>query len=465
MRYRGLLLFLVLPFLTACEDQSLPPFSSLNEVNRWIYQEMKLWYYWSDKLPEKPDFNRAPDGFFNDLLYPFDPNQRPDGDRFSWIQANVDELSSSLSGEYVSYGMEYRIGHVSDIEKTIGTVLYVLPGSPADQAGVKRGDTFTQVNDQEITLNNFRTLLAGNTEKKFTLAEYNPESKIFEPQREVSLQPVRLQEDPVHYSAVINRGNKLIGYLVYHQFFPSTNGTNDLRFDRKLESVFEDFKKQGIDELIVDLRYNSGGYVSSANLLASLIAPGVTSKDVFSIKEYNPRVTEVLKKNYGNSIFFDYFSVKNQNVGALINRVFVLTSKRTSSASELLINGLLPYMDVKIAGDTTVGKNVGSITIRDEEKRTQWGLQPIVSKSFNGRRESNYSAGFAPDYTAVEGLLIYPYGDDRDPLLKAALNAITSEGNQHLRTAELGSPLPSVREVTSSLRDKPSAMFENKPDF
>src|SRR5690606_39326138 len=140
------------------------------------------------------------------------------------------------------------------------------------------------------------------------------------------------------------RSNKLIGYLVYHQFFPSTNGTNDLRFDRKLESVFEDFKKQGIDELIVDLRYNSGGYVSSANLLASLIAPGVTSKDVFSIKEYNPRVTEVMKKNYGNSIFFDYFSVKNQNVGALINRVFVLTSKRTASASELLINGLLPYM-------------------------------------------------------------------------------------------------------------------------
>lgn len=466
MRYTKLVLYLVLlTGISACQDQTLPPFSNETEVNRWIYDRMKLWYYWEDKLPSKPDFNQRPDDFFEGILYHFDPNLRPDGDRFSWIQDNADELTSSLSGSTVSYGMEFRIAQVTSLNKTFGTILYVFPDSPAFQAGLRRGDHFTEINGQEITFANSRNLLSGNSPKQFTIADYDPEDRTFTPRTTVTLSPSRYQEDPVHEAMIFTRGEKRIGYLVYHQFFPSTNGTNDMKFDRKLETVFDTFRNQQINELIVDLRYNSGGYVSSATLLGSLIAPGVTAKDPFAVKEYNTRITEMLRETYGKNVFYDFFMAKPQNVGSLLNRVYFLTSSRTASASELLINGLKPYIEVKIAGDTTVGKNVGSITLSDAEMRTRWGLQPIVSKSFNSLLQSDYTSGFAPDFRATEGIVIYPYGDDRDPLLKAALADITGSSGSNARMADSFYQLAELREIASSLDHKPGAMFEILPEL
>ncbi len=453
--------------VTACKEKSYDPFTSDTDVNHWIYDQMKLWYYWEDKIPANPDYQSSPDLFFNSLLYSFDAGQRPDGDRFSWIQNNVDELTSSLSGETVTLGMEYRITASASLNRTFGTVLYTLPGSPADIAGLKRGDVFTRINGQDITSSNYRTLLSGTGEKKFTVALLNTASNSFDSIATVAATPVRFQEDPVHFYSVRTIGNKKIAYLVYHQFYPSTNGTSDKKYDQKLESVFDEFRKQQVDELIVDLRYNSGGYVSSAVHLASLIARSVTDKNIFSIKEYNPGITKTLKKKYGSDYFEDHFSIKEQNIGSLIDRVYVLTSRRTASASELLINGLTPYMPVKVVGETTLGKNVGSVTISDAKKRTKWGLQPIVSKSFNSLKMSEYTSGFRPDFPAVEGLRIYPYGDEQDPLLQVALSAITGSAISTARKADTGSKDVLFTEIASSISGKAvfGSMFEELPDI
>ena len=143
----------------------------------------------------------------------------------------------------------------------------------------------------------------------------------------------------------------------------------------------------------MDLRYNRGGYVSSATQIASLIGKGISDKDVFYYKEYNKTVTPDLEKQYGKEFFHDSFFNKSQNLGGSLNRVFFLTSTSSASASELLINGLKPFMEVFLVGGKTVGKNVGSITISDKTNRIKWGIQPIVSRSSNSLRSSGLHGG------------------------------------------------------------------------
>ncbi|GAA4441059.1 S41 family peptidase [Ravibacter arvi] len=470
MRISGLARSLLLLITAgACQDKSLPPFVTDTETNHWINQQMQLWYYWDNKLPARPDYTLQPEAFFSSLLYRYDATARPDGDRFSWIQQSADELKSYLSGEAVTYGMEYRIITIPAIQKTLFNVLYVLPGSPADQAGIKRGDFFSEINGKPVTNANYASLLAGSTAKSFQAVRYNTETNQLEPLASVSVTPVKFQEDPAHYQEVKTIGTRKIGYLVYHSFFPSTNGTNDQKYDKKLESIFNDFKNKQVNELILDLRYNSGGYVTSAVQLASLIAKNVGNRPVFSIKEYNPEITAILKKRYGSDHFEDRFLVKPQNIGGQLEKIYVLTSRWTASASELLINGLLPYMPVVLVGTTTSGKNVGSVTLSDPKNRTNWGLQPIVSKSFNSLKKSDYSGGFHPDYEAIDGIQLYPYGDLRDPLLQKAIELITGTDQQSAArtSSEKGGNTWSFTENASSLSNHPAdgSMFEILPEI
>ena len=113
-------------------------------------------------------------------------------------------------------------------------------------------------------------------------------------------------------------------------------------------------------------------------------------------------------------------------------KVYVLTSGRTASASELLINGLKPYMEVFIIGDTTVGKNVGSISLYEpDDPKNTWGMQPIITKSYNSLNQSNYSDGFVPDvFNKDNALELFPLGDAQETLLSIAIAEITGTGGR-----------------------------------
>ena len=130
--------------------------------------------------------------------------------------------------------------------------------------------------------------------------------------------------------------------------------------------------------------------------------------------------------------------LKLNNIGSNLTRLFVLTSSGTASASELIINGLRPYLPVITVGDTTYGKNVGSITITDTKNTTNtWGMQPIVVKVTNSVGFSDYSAGFAPDpanYDRDNYFILKPLGDINEPLLSKALNVITNGGKKSVQS-------------------------------
>ncbi|GAB3340990.1 S41 family peptidase [Larkinella ripae] len=405
------------PTATAPENQT---------TTNWILENMREYYYWNDKIPTSPDLSLAPSDFFDSLLYTYDATARPDGDRFSWIEENADALSASLSGESTTTGMEFMLYlRAQGSTNVIAQVLYVLPNSPAEQAGFKRGDIISKVNGQTITTGNYASLLySGGTVFSFGLAAVQ-NNAIVDTETSRSVTTTVFQANPVFLDSVYTVGSKTVGYLVYNQFVPAPNNSNGSEYDNQVDAIFSNFKAKGVNELVLDLRYNPGGYTSSSANLASLIGKGIDNSKVYFREEWNSTLTPHLKQEYGDEFFVQRFLNKSQNIGNNLQRVFVLTTDGTASSSELIINGLRPYMTVTTIGTKTYGKNVGSITIVDDSGQIKWGMQPIVFKSFNSQGQSDYSGGFTPGVEVEEPLNLQPLGDVNEALLNEALFQIT----------------------------------------
>ncbi len=442
-------LFILITFgIFSCENTIPTPDSGNNsnnnnaaspykDVNNWIYDEMKEWYLWSDNMPEKSKTNMtlAPgkDGVYDTQKYYFYSilNDYPNVDRFSWIRENIVDLTNSLTGKSTAFGFTRTAVFLDNSQTNIGFFIsYVIKDSPAEKAGLKRGDVILTINGQTINKDNYVTILSNIESATFGLGEQKNGAFVLSGK---SLQATKaeIQNDPVHYWTVIEKGNKKIGYLVYSQFIAT--------YDSKLKQVFGEFKSKGINELILDFRMNGGGSVSSADLISSLVVKNPNTNNVIHRDQWNTTITQ----KYPSVANPTKFSAQANNLGNL-DRVFVLTSNNTASASELVINSLRPYMNVVLIGEHTYGKNVASITIKDEENpiRWKWGMQPIVLKTVNAKGESEYGteSGFSPDYIVKDNIYPYlPWGDENETLLKKALEVITgtlatSKGGSNLRS-------------------------------
>ncbi|HMJ69374.1 MAG TPA: S41 family peptidase [Cyclobacteriaceae bacterium] len=423
------ILFLAVVFLQACDKNDPAPAASPNEhVNSWIYDNMKAWYYWTTDIPADPDKSVEPEPFFESLL--------SDEDRFSWIQEDFTELLNSLRGVSKEAGFEFALYRESgDNNNVIAQVLYVKNASPASSAGLKRGDIISQINGTQITIDNYTSLLgklSGNHSLTFKPLDY--EARTLGATQTVNIAPVEYAEDPNYFNKVFTYNDRKIGYYVYNLFSEGPE-SGDKTYTNEMNNIFGSFKSQGITDLVIDLRFNSGGAETAAQNLASLIVKGASSTTVFARHEYNEQITAEIKSNpdLGEGFLNVPFLSKTENVGAMLrdSRVYILTGSRTASASELIINGLKPFMDIYLIGNTTVGKNVGSISLYDEEDpENTWGIQPIVTKMFNSQNQSDYTNGFSPQTLDVDnGLYLYPLGDPRENLLNKALMRITGLGS------------------------------------
>jgi len=234
------------------------------------------------------------------------------------------------------------------------------------------------------------------------------------------------QTNPIQLNTIFEIDGQKIGYLMYNQFVSS--------FDNELNDVFGSFKAAGVTDLILDLRYNPGGSITSCIYLASMIA-GDRGAAIFSKEQWNSKLMAYWQENNPSRLTDRLTAVMQGGVAINslnLDRVFVLTTSRSASASELLINGLAPHIGVVQIGDTTVGKNVGSITIYDyidndgnKNPNHKYAMQPIVLKIANSEGFSDYTNGLTPDITLKEsfsnaGVL----GDLEEPLLSRALEEI-----------------------------------------
>lgn len=451
MRY--LLLLLLFAGVLSCTKTDTMSTSSNGNVNlttsdsaanTFIHGAMKGYYLWADQMPDltKTNLKLKPTDYFYTILYGYDTI-----DRFSWIDSSATNLTNQLNGVNTVLGIKYSIFYAdANLKNVVFSISYVLKGSPAELAGLKRGDIIYKIDGKAITVDNYASILQNQTLSielgTFANNSFTSSGKIITATKAV------VQTNPILKDTVIEYAGKKVGYLCYIQFLTS--------FDDSLRSVFtrfKNYKNTGIDELVIDLRYNGGGYVTSADLLTCLIVKDLPSKvgSVMNKKVFNSTYTAELQKNNNPADFVTNFKSESANLGNL-NRVFVLTSNNTASASELIINNLKPFMQVILIGEHTYGKNVGSFTITDSKKRWNFGLQPITFKIANSKDESNYGTvnGFLPDINVVDNVLPYkPFGDPTETFLSKALNYIspvaykaTSLSNSFLSKATLANSLP-----------------------
>lgn len=386
--YRSLLYTLLLTLLSCnSEDSFLPNDIIVNNDNennqyiahnRWTYEMMSKHYFWNKDIADSLslDFSISPKSFFDNLL--------SKEDRFSWCEINENYNGEDLGFQYQTYEV-----HGSKVNR----VLYVTSDFLIEK-GLKRGDYFIIKDDYiEVGYLNNENFISTN---KININEIT---------RGRNLAPT------VSLDSIYTINEKRIGYFIYDQFESSTD----------VAQITIRLKNLGIDELILDLRYNPGGYVSTSKYLASMLAPKESLGKLYQLQRYNDIQTKEKMDNGESgvdSVFLDKgFITIDRNLD--LKRLVVLTTKNTASASESLIIGLRPYMDVVTIGTTSCGKDVGSYTIADN--RYKYQLQPITFRYYNALNDSTPTTGIIPDLEVADDLN-HERGDVNEALLKTAIN-------------------------------------------
>ncbi len=454
MKKTLLALLFIGALLSSCssDDATAPEVPQNLEIQDFIWKAMNHWYFWQEDVPALADTQddnideytsyleqfSGPESLFNSLVF--------SADDFSWFIDDVEAQLNSFNGISESYGigLPSNLVRVTENDNIVIFVAYVEPGSPAAMAGIERGDLIYKVNGEVLNENNTSLVNKIFTDLSLSLGVATVENGILTPKGDDrNLTAVTLSINPVHFSSIIEEAGKKIGYLVYNRFTST--------YHEELNNVFGNFVNQGIDELILDMRYNPGGSVLTSAYLSSMIEGTKSDGQLFASLTYNAKRNPENESQYffrDDAAIFDKQTGNFTNTFVDINRlsnlsrVYVLTTRRTASASEMIINGLNPSMDVVIVGTTTVGKNEGSFTVVDapadsnsqiftdtgnRNSNHTVGLQPIVFQIFNGIGQSDYSDGFPPDI-AIDELNfsenILPFGDTNEALLRAALDDI-----------------------------------------
>ena len=432
--------FIVLVTLLSCSSDPINPDIEDPQIQDvsiqdFMWRAMNLWYYWQSEVPNLADSKRQ-----NTLTYLEYLQENPDPktfiesllfeeDRFTFYADDYTELTNTLAGITKSNGLEFGLVLVAEgSDEVLMYTRYTIKGSDAERKGVQRGDLFNRVNGTLLTTTNYADLLFSEADT-YTLGKTAlVDGNFISLNEEISLtKEANLAEHPIYLDTIYQIEDKKIGYLMYNAFIGS--------YDTEVMNVFDRFQSNGVDELIVDLRYNSGGSTASARKIASRIfnaSPGT----VFAKQDWNSKWNAA----FGSSVVDTFDPIK----GIGLSRVFILTETTSASASELLINGLDPHMQVIQIGDTTRGKNEFSITLVDDPQspdfpylyraervsqinsENSWALQPLVGRYENSVGFSEYTTGLVPDIYQSESVLnMGTLGSLTEPLLAKAIEQIT----------------------------------------
>lgn len=414
-----------------------------SDINDFIWKGMNFWYLYKANIPDLSDdrftsneeyadylnqFSNPPE-LFESLIY-----QRQTVDKYSVIVSDYIAFEQLLEGCAVRSGYEIDFYPVPGSSTNLyGIVRLVLPGGSASAAGLQRGQLFYGVNGEQLTVNNFNSLFSPDS-YEINLATYNdngtPETtddSITQESETISLTKSALCENPIFKTAILDVEGENVGYLMYNGFVSD--------FNSQLNSVFGDFKANNVQHLVLDLRYNPGGSVTTSILLSSLVTGQLTSA-VHSTEEWNAEIQEFfINQNPENLINRFPNSLNGGPLNSLfLDKVYILTTNDSASASELIINSLNPHIDVVQIGTTTRGKYQGSVTLYDSDDFQREGanpnhtyaMQPLVVKYANAAGFTDYDDGLVPDIVLSENPQDYGIlGDENEPLLARALLEIS----------------------------------------
>lgn len=443
IRMNILLAILLIACTTSCKkDKKLSPeeeflialenMSEQNKVKQFIFDGMSLYYRWNKDFPASSNPIEQPYKYFMRGL-----NENDRKHEWSFITNDVQKLMDFFSGEQKDFGYSVDILQKSN-DELVAAVQYVFPGSPAAQAGLKRGDIIHKIGSEKLNKENKYKLLFQDQPLRISYTRKNGAM------RETELTPVKMPHNPVLCDTVFEVEGKKIAYLFYTGYINN--------FNSELLKAFKKFKAGNATELILDIRYNSGGSIASAAYLVSLMVPAklADKKTVLARLDYNTEINQLfdIRKWERETRLTDTLMAGNLN----LDKIHVIATRDSYSASELTIHGLKAHMNENIVhiGEKTGGKYTASWTIHpyddnigipvyDKRKFERvlsciknWAMQPIVAI---------YTDANNKDFSKDDGLLPnipvnsreddpnswVPIGDKTDYLVAEAIAAITGK--------------------------------------
>ena len=448
---KNLYLFIIISaaIISSCKKETHTA-NPVDLIKDSVYYFAKEDYLWFNQLPTYSAFN--PRGFTSssdisalqtelnalsqyainpatNLPYEYD-KYSPGDAKYSFIDGGT--VSAELNGTKGDYGLNVEYyKYVNDLR-----IEYVYPGSPADLAGVKRGYQILSINNSTsidydgtgygsgVNLTFVNNAIFNST--MVTLKLQKPDSTTIS----VSLNTASYSVNPVLKDTTYTTGNgHKVGYIVFNTF------VSDAVADKYLDPAFAGFAAQGVTDLVVDLRYNGGGYTSTAEHLDNLIVPASKTGSLMYSLMFNSNLQTDKDPLISRNLGFqpgDFTTANNQVMFAksgtlAVNRVFFIVSGQTASASELTINNLRPEMDVQFIGDTTYGKPVGFFAININK----YQLYTPEFSTVNSANQGGYYAGFIPGTVTYPGVQDYDdvskdFGDPAESLLAHALAYINT---------------------------------------
>jgi len=379
----SLWLALVLGALSACKKTEEPPL----DIRAYVYANMRVNYFWNEQVDQNLDPLTFPNG-----QAVLDATRNTTLDPWSALYENGDEILGFLtSGQRDAFGFGFKWDQDDSLR-----VAFVYNNTPAAEAGFQRGDKILKYNGT-VPKRSDGVLLGRTT----TFEIRNLAGEV----RTVTATARPININSVLDRRVISHEGKKVGYLLFNNFIQTSVA--------ELDEAFSFLKGQQINELILDLRYNPGGLVSTAQHLAGLLAPSNAIGQVFLREVFN-------NNNSGLNRDFRFEEKANSISGLGLQRIFIITTGSTASASETIINGLKPFTQVILIGERSTGKNVGSSVLT----HLGYAFLPITFQSQNAQGNADYFGGFAPDFEEIDDLN-KGVGDPTEASTAAALHYIS----------------------------------------
>lgn len=427
MKHRWLLLavaLLIAGLVVSCEEEKVEPTNGGNnndsQFNEPFYNLMNEWYYWYQEIPDiDPGNYDNPQEVLQAIRY--------SEDRWSYITSYDAFQQYYQEGRYIGYGFGSKWDDTDTLRLT-----FVFDDSPLTDEGVGRGWAITKVNGSGISPDqNINELLGANEVGVTNSFEFkSPSGDIVSG----SFEKEDITMNTVMSDTVLTHSNKKVGYFMLKSFIETTPA--------ELTDAFREFGNQNIDELVIDLRYNGGGTLSASRFLADFVIDDQYVGEDYVRISHNDKKAPSEDRTH-------VFEEDSLNLSLGLNRVYFITTQASASASEALINGLEPWMDVYLVGQDTYGKPVGMYAFSDNNK--EYAFVPVCFSLENANGNANYFDGLPVDAAAADGVR-YAFGDKQEASLNQVLYHIS---NGSFDQTKAGYPvMPANRVEYNSLRDE-----------
>jgi carboxyl-terminal processing protease len=369
---------------------------SIADQNQQLLSLLQDKYYWYQDLSSS--LNSASYSSPYDLL---DAARVPQ-DRFSFILTEAQYTAAFTDANFVGYGFSHQVS----VDLTTLEIRYVYNNGAAHDAGMARGDKITAVDGMGIP-QLIALVAAGNTTwsavfgastegVSATINWQKPSGEIFSE----NLVKTVVDTNTVLKSQVFSSFDKQVGYVVFNSFVERSRAD--------LNAAFDQFKQANVSELVLDLRYNGGELVSVANQLSTQIGGINVENQTFVNLVHNNKHPE----NNSTQLFALGEGVEQLD----LDRVVVLTTGASCSASELVINALKPFVDVVTVGERTCGKPVGMNPVQICDKV----IFAINFETTNALGVGGYFDGL-PTQCFAQDKIVADWGSLNDPLLREGM--------------------------------------------